>query len=114
MRREVACAAHIVYMNYRSHQKFLACRPQKMIVCNYMSADDGMSMPELAPVGQLCASNSDQVQSLQGFKQYLSGFRGAARPASAPKMAVIETSTYKLLLKEAAQKAAIDCWASIK
>ena len=85
-----------------------------MIVCSYMSADKGMSMPELASVGQLRASTSDQVQSLQGFKQYLSGFRGAGRPVSVPKMAVIETSTYKLLLKAVAEKAAVDCWVSIK
>ena len=90
----------------------------KLIVCAYMPAEEAINMANLTFIGQLQLVQADQRNALKGFEQYLTGYRGPGRPMSQPKVAVVKTSSYTLLLKEAADlKArghALDCWVCMR
>lgn len=79
-----------------------------------MPAVNAMQAHNLAPLGQMQLVKAEQTRALQGFTQYLTGFRGAGRPMSQPKMAVVKTQSYKLLLDHAVDFAisgtTLKCW----
>lgn len=73
-------------------------RPAKLKVYEYMLADKAKTLQTFAQVGQMQLVQADQAKALHGFVQYLTGFRGVGKPLSQPKMAVVKTQTYTLLL----------------
>ena len=75
-----------------------------------MSADKAKTMQNLVPIGMLRSVHAAEATALKGFVQYLTGFRGAGRPMSQRKMAVVKTQSYTLLLEQEANNAALECW----
>lgn len=88
------------------------------MVCDYMPADKAMAMSNMAPIGQVQLVHSAQAKALEGFVQYLTGFRGSGRPMSQPKMAIVKTNDYLLLLSQDVHvgsesgSCALRCWVS--
>lgn len=81
-----------------------------------MLADKGKNLQTFAQLGQMQLVHADQAKALNGFVQYLTGFRGAGKPLSQPKMAVVKTQTYTLLLgcinSQDSNSTTIQCWSS--
>ena len=80
----------------------------------YMPMEKAVQAPNCRLIGALQLVHARQVEALKGFKQYLRGFRGAAKVRSQPKVAVVNTQSYCLYLGHAtdsdAPEAAIQCW----
>lgn len=79
-----------------------------------MLADKAKNLQTIAQLGQMQLVHADQAKALHGFVQYLSGFRGAGKPLSQPKMAVVKTQTYTLLLScnnsQDSSSTTLQCW----
>ncbi len=79
-----------------------------------MLADKAKNLHTFAQLGQMQLVQADQAKALHGFVQYLTGFRGAGKPLSQPKMAVVKTQAYTLLLSCSADRGtsriALQCW----
>ena len=80
----------------------------------YMPADNARSMPNKVSIGHMQLAQQEQAQKLQGFVQYLQGFRGLGRPISQAKMAVVKTQSYTLLLGapdgDMTKSVSLKCW----
>jgi len=91
-------------------------RPVKLKVYEYMLADKAKNLQTIVRLGQMQPVQVDQGKALHGFVQYLTGFRGAGKPLSQPKMAVVKTQTYMLLLgcnnDQDSSSTALQCWLS--
>jgi len=91
-------------------------RPVKLKVYEYMLADKAKNLQTIVRLGQMQLVQVDQGKALHGFVQYLTGFRGAGKSLSQPKMAVVKTQTYMLLLGcnngQDSSSTALQCWLS--
>ena len=91
-------------------------RPVKLKVYEYMLADKAKNLQTFARLGQMQLVHADQAKALHGFVQYLTEFRGAGKPLSQPKMAVVKTQTYTLLLgcnnSQDSNSTSLQCWVS--
>ena len=79
-----------------------------------MPAGRAFQSPKVKSIGELQLVHSTEEKALEGFKQYLKGFRGVGRDMSQLKVAVIKTQSYSILLgcsdDHQAASAAISCW----
>ena len=90
------------------------CRPSRLRVVDYMPAERAFQSPNVKPVEELHLVHSTEEKAFKGFKQYLKGFRGVGRDTSQPKLAVVRTQSYSLLLGcpdgHQAATSAVSCW----
>lgn len=87
-----------VHQNPQLQTWIMLRRPLKLIVANYLPAEKAAVMSQTRLLRDMQLVHDGQAQKLQDFGQYLQGFRGAGNPTSQPKVAVVKTASYKLLL----------------
>ena len=63
-----------------------------------MPAETALQSPTVKSIEELNLVHHTEGKALEGFKQYLKGFRGVDQDMSQPKLAVVRTQSYSLLL----------------
>lgn len=79
-----------------------------------MPADRALRSPKVKSIKELHLVHSKEGDDLERFKQYLRGFRGFGNDTSQPKLAVIKTQSYSILLGcpdvHEAARSTVSCW----
>ena len=90
------------------------CRPLKLKVVEYVPARTALQSPKMKQIQALRLVHSTEEGAMQGFKQYLMGFRGVGKPTSQPKLAVVKTQSYSILLGcqdgDESATSGLSCW----
>lgn len=79
-----------------------------------MPAEGALRSPKVKSLKELHLVHSKEGRALEDFKQWLRGFRGFGKDTSQPKLAVIKTQSYSILLGcpdgHEAASSTVSCW----